>query len=63
MIHVLKDFINKSPSNQINCKQNWKILEMYKVKVAQSCPAVCDPMDCSQAPLSIEFSRQEYWSE
>ena len=23
----------------------------------------CDPMDCScQAPLSVEFSRQEYWS-
>ena len=21
-----------------------------------------DPMDCSQAPLSIGFSRQEYWS-
>ena len=24
---------------------------------------LCDPMDCSpQAPLSMEFSRQEYWS-
>ena len=25
---------------------------------------VCSPMDCSphQAPLSMEFSRQEYWS-
>ena len=23
----------------------------------------CDPMDCSpQAPLSMAFSRQEYWS-
>ena len=31
--------------------------------VTQSCPTLCDPMDCSrQAPLSIEFSRQEYWS-
>ena len=31
--------------------------------VAQSCPTFCDPMDCSlQAPLSMEFSRQEYWS-
>ena len=27
----------------------------------QSCLTVCDPMDC-QAPLSMEFSRQEYWS-
>ena len=31
--------------------------------VAQSCLALCDPMDCSpQAPLSIGFSRQEDWS-
>ena len=31
--------------------------------VAKSCLTLCDPMDCSyQAPLSMEFSRQEYWS-
>ena len=31
--------------------------------VAQSCPTLCDPKDCSlQAPLSKGFSRQEYWS-
>ena len=24
-------------------------------------PTLCDPMDC-QAPLSMEFSQQEYWS-
>ena len=29
----------------------------------QSCLTLCDPMDCSgQAPLSMGFSRQEYWS-
>ena len=27
---------------------------------AQSCPTLFDPMDCP--PLSMEFSRQEYWS-
>ena len=27
--------------------------------VTQLCPTLCDPM----APLSIGFSRQEYWSE
>ena len=33
------------------------------VQVAQSCLTLCNPMDCShQAPLSMEFSRQEYWS-
>ena len=29
---------------------------------AQSCLTLCDPMDC-QAPLSMEFSRQEHLSE
>ena len=30
---------------------------------AQSCPTLCDPIYCShQAPLSMEFSREEYWS-
>ena len=35
-----------------------------KVIVTQSCPTFCDPMDCiaRHAPISIEFSRQEYWS-
>ena len=35
-----------------------------KELVAQLCPTLCDPMDCSacQAPLSMGFSRQEYWS-
>ena len=27
-----------------------------------SCVQLCDCMDCNQAPLSMEFSRQEYWS-
>ena len=36
--------------------------EMNNVSVCtQSCLTLCDPMDC-QAPLSMEFSRQEYWS-
>ena len=34
-----------------------------KVLVPQSCPTLWDPMDCShQAPLSMGFPRQEYWS-
>ena len=37
------------------------------VIVTQSCPTLCDSMGCStpicQALLSMEFSRQEYWSE
>ena len=32
--------------------------------VGQSCPTLWDPMDCidCQAPLSMKFPRQEYWS-
>ena len=34
------------------------------VLVTQSCPTLCDPMDCTarQALLSMGFSRQGYWS-
>ena len=37
---------------------------VYECLVAQSCPMLCDPIDCSlPAPLSMGgFSRQEYWS-
>ena len=32
-------------------------------EVPQSCPTLCDPMTVAhQAPPSMEFSRQEYWS-
>ena len=34
-----------------------------KVKVTQLCLTLCEPMDLArQAPLSMIFSRQEYWS-
>ena len=33
-----------------------------KVLVAQWCPTLCDPMNCSMPDsLSTDFSRQEYW--
>ena len=43
------------------------LLQCVKVKseseVAQSCPTLGDPMDCSPpGPPSMGFSRQEYWS-
>ena len=43
------------------------LLQCRKVKseseVAQLCPTLSDPMDCGpQAPPSMGFSRQEYWS-
>ena len=34
-----------------------------KVLVTQLCPTLCDLMDITyQAPLFMEFSRQEHWS-
>ena len=37
---------------------------LIKVLVTQSGLTLCDPMDCSrQAPLSMGFSSQKYWSE
>ena len=34
-----------------------------KSEVAQSCPTLSDPRDCSHlAPQSMGFPRQEYWS-
>ena len=39
------------------------LLDSVKVKVVQSCSTLCDPWTVAcQAPLSMEFSRQEYWS-
>ena len=32
------------------------------VSVTQLCPTLCDPLVVHQPPLSMEFSRQEYWS-
>ena len=31
-------------------------------KSLQSCPTLCDPIVACQSPLSVGFSRQEYWS-
>ena len=40
-----------------------KLSSVQFSSVIQSCPTLCDPMDCRpQAPLSMGFPRQEYWS-
>ena len=59
---VLKDFTKSSwmPHSRL-------VIETMDNKwneVAQLCLTLCDPRDCiaHQAPLSMGFSRQEYWS-
>jgi len=44
------------------CKATLKL--KVKVLITQSCPTLWDSMAyiAHQAPLSMEFSRQEYWS-
>ena len=39
-------------------------VSIFHIEYAQSYPTLCDPMDsiAQQVPLSMEFSRQEYWS-
>ena len=39
--------------------------QLFYVFPPHVCPTCCDPMGCiaCQAPLSVGFSRQEYWSE
>ena len=55
--------------NALSIVSNWVSLTVsvymkFVYEVAQSCPTLCDPIDCSlQAPLSMGFSRQEYWSK
>ena len=39
------------------------VASLSQTLVTQSCPTLCDSMDYSpQVPLSMEFSRQEFWS-
>ena len=43
-------------------KQEEKYLPQCVCLVAQSCLTLCDPMTVAgQSPLSMGFSRQEYW--
>ena len=38
-------------------------LQIMKERVSLSCQTLCDPMDIAhQSPLSMGFSKQEYWS-
>ena len=45
-------------TSEITSRDNTKV----EVLVAQSCPTLCDPMDCSPGSSVHGLSRQEYWS-
>ena len=46
---------------ELKSKQTEMSNIVKRSEVAQSCLTLCNPMDC-QAPPSMGFSRQEYWS-
>ena len=52
------------PRNNSDATSNRKSTLRYTHARAQLCPPLCDPVDYTahQAPLSMEFSRLQYWS-
>ena len=51
------------PCSALSCHHLHLPYGVAVVLVAQLCQTFYNPIDCSpQAPLSMEFSRQEYWS-
>ena len=53
--------------SQGDTQEGWDLRQCrpaVHAKLLQLCPTTCDPWTVAhQAPLSMEFSRQEYWSE
>ena len=48
---------------EVNCMCSQALDLRLCVLIAQSCPTLCNLMSSScQGPLSMEFTRQEYWS-
>ena len=58
--HVSFTFV--APSSR-QCLAHIRPYACMCAKSLQSCPTLCNPMDCTrQAPLSMGFSGQEYYS-
>ena len=50
-------------ANKGLCSQGYSLPSESESEVTQSCPTLCNPVDCSPPSSSIHgFSRQEYWS-
>ena len=58
---LFDSFPGKNPG--VGCQNRFPLFEMRVSVHAQSCPAVCDLMDCSPPVFSVHgFPRQEYWN-
>ena len=67
MLHSVTKKRNSSLKKKLYLVPSLQIPYIYYVYkqliVSESCPTLCDPMDCiaCHASLSMGFSRQEYW--
>ena len=64
-VHIAESLLCTEETN--TTLYNYTIIKQLCVSVcvcAQSCLTLCNLMDCAshQAPLSMEFSRQEWWN-
>ena len=59
---VIMSWVRSWEGEDLNLSVVWLGFESSKALAAQSRLTLCDPRDCSQAPLSTEFSRQDYCS-
>ena len=54
-----KNYIGMEKKKNISTRgEEWNV----HAKSLQSCPTLCDAMNCSRPGSSVRFSRQEYWS-
>ena len=49
-------------NGSLTLTESCTVVKESESEVTQSCPNLCDPMGLHQAPPSMGFSRQEYWS-
>ena len=62
---ALSSFHEIKEENQLSSSSNitYGLFSYATAKSLQSCPTLCDPMDCSPpGSPSLGFSRQEHWS-
>ena len=61
--HFWSPDVEVSPHTKLLPKQLNSVLGVLCPKLLQAYSIICNPMDCNhQAPLSMGFSRQQYWS-